>query len=469
MAFFEGFSASRNPFITGAYLFILYVAAIYFSASLLATHQTQQELQALGTKEAPVYFWLLEKIVQDTEKLEAQARDVNIEALQKEFVGLLEERKVEDPVFDDAKKKYVNFMEGTLGDKGLDAVRKFHNAKFVRPKLKYEFLLNNVAEYATDDWSVEKIEEEVKQLRAVYSPLFDKRSDRNKKIENIEDVIKYSQKGGAQSILDAVQDKLKSVMNDEPSREQVTTAYAMAMKLHSLNSGLFPDFSTKQPVLVTLFLVLIMGGLGGLISLTQSFLSDSEPDPHPSYYIFRPILGILAAFAVFILVKAGVLVAAGATPNGTDSLNPYFVAFLGVVSGLMAPNALKRIQVAGESLFRTSTDTDHGRYAIAIPGTSLREKLDKHSDQAVPKLAHLLSVDQEKIEAWISGSNPTPLNAQQVIAVLLDKEIFELFHDIKTLTTENSSESSGGASDKGQSDETDDIGGSDKKDDPDAG
>ncbi|SNZ19571.1 hypothetical protein [Cohaesibacter gelatinilyticus] len=469
MAFFEGFSASRNPFITGAYLFILYVAAIYFSASLLATHQTQQELQALGTKEAPVYFWLLEKIVQDTEKLEAQAERADISTYQHDLKKLMDERIEEDPKFETAMEKYVGFMDQTLGNEGLKAVREANDTAYVWPSLKYDFLLENTKEYTTDVLTAEQIEEKVKQLRAVYSPLYDERETRNEMINNLQKVIEVSQKGGAQSILDAVQDKLKSVMNDEPSREQVTMAYAMAMKLHSLNSGLFPDFSTKQPVLVTLFLVLIMGGLGGLISLTQSFLSDSEPDPHPSYYIFRPILGILAAFAVFILVKAGVLVAAGATPNGTDSLNPYFVAFLGVVSGLMAPNALKRIQVAGESLFRTSTDTDHGRYAIAIPGTSLREKLDGHSDQAVPKLAHLLGVDQDKVEAWVSGSNPAPLNAQQVIAVLLDKEIFELFHDIKTLTTENSSESSGGASDKGQSDETDDIGGSDKKDDPDAG
>ena len=110
---------------------------------------------------------------------------------------------------------------------------------------------------------------------------------------------------------------------------------------------------TMPAEMLTMFMVISMGALGGTIHLTQIFLSRKKQYNDKSttglwYFLFRPMLGFIVAITVFILVHAGVLVVATPSTQSADStLSPYFVSFLGIISGLLAQNAVETIQNTG--------------------------------------------------------------------------------------------------------------------------
>ena len=58
---------------------------------------------------------------------------------------------------------------------------------------------------------------------------------------------------------------------------------------------------------------------------------------------------------IFIVTKAGVPVIADASKLGGDApINPYFVSFLAIISGLMSENAIAFIQAKGAKFFGTN-------------------------------------------------------------------------------------------------------------------
>lgn len=96
-------------------------------------------------------------------------------------------------------------------------------------------------------------------------------------------------------------------------------------------------------------LVMLMGLMGGFISLARSFVLVDAENPKPSDYFIRPLFGCVMAAVVYLGIKAGQFVLTDTGPN--DPLNPYSLSLIAFVSGLMGQSALGAIERWGAGLF----------------------------------------------------------------------------------------------------------------------
>jgi H+/Cl- antiporter ClcA len=130
----------------------------------------------------------------------------------------------------------------------------------------------------------------------------------------------------------------------------------------------------KMPAdFVILFLATMMGALGGAFSTLRRLVEEGE-NPTPSDYVLRPALGFIVAIAVFTLFKAGQLViSSNVNAQSSDTLNPFLIAFIGVISGLVARQAVASIEAAGTRFFtaRDAQKPVYGRELLANRITAL--------------------------------------------------------------------------------------------------
>ncbi len=176
--------------------------------------------------------------------------------------------------------------------------------------------------------------------------------------------------------------------------------------------------------LLTILLVLSMGALGSIIHLAQLLIADADR-AKTTYFAFRPLFGALVALSVFVLVKAGVLVAASAAfdSQAGQGLNVFFLSFLGLVSGLLSDQFIELVRNAGSSWFRT-TGADKRRWAVGIIG------IMEDEGRKLQNLMRYLPVDERVVSRWLDGLDPVPADAQTVISAWLDRPTREIFSDI---------------------------------------
>lgn len=128
-------------------------------------------------------------------------------------------------------------------------------------------------------------------------------------------------------------------------------------------SGIGDYFFWATPGQLVLILTLLMGALGGIISVARAFVLSEDKQPKASDYIIRPLLGAVIAFVIYMLVQ--VTQAMIATGASADQLNPYPVVLIAVVAGFMATDAVDAIERWGKALF--------GRISAAPFGNSVSE------------------------------------------------------------------------------------------------
>jgi len=127
---------------------------------------------------------------------------------------------------------------------------------------------------------------------------------------------------------------------------------------------------------LTLILTISMGAFGSVIHLTWEFFEKKE-HRRLSWYLFRPFLGAVLAFAIYILLKSGQLVLTNSSGNGNGAqdLNPYFISFLAIISGILSEQAYARISAAGTRIFTSQERKRWVRKAVAEAAMEAR-KLD---------------------------------------------------------------------------------------------
>jgi hypothetical protein len=105
--------------------------------------------------------------------------------------------------------------------------------------------------------------------------------------------------------------------------------------------------------LMEMFLLMSMGMLGGIISVTR-WLMKPAARPFLSEYFYRPALGGIMALGAFVVFKAGQVIIGAQAQDGATAVaaSVFLLAALGLVSGLCADKALERIEKAA-GLFRT--------------------------------------------------------------------------------------------------------------------
>ncbi|MFT5702049.1 MAG: hypothetical protein ACI8ZB_004954 [Desulforhopalus sp.] len=110
---------------------------------------------------------------------------------------------------------------------------------------------------------------------------------------------------------------------------------------------LHEQFWTYPRPILKLNLIFSMGILGSLIFVTMEFLK--YPSKHSlEMYLFRPFLGMIIALAMYVMVKSGY---SAILESNDKDLSPFFISFLGIISGMLADQAYSNISFTGSKYF----------------------------------------------------------------------------------------------------------------------
>ena len=206
---------------------------------------------------------------------------------------------------------------------------------------------------------------------------------------------------------------------------QSTRLIQLATDLKHLESPVYAQMVHWPALLLTLILAISMGVVGSVISLTWEFF-DKKSEKRYSYFFFRPLLGGVLAFTVFVLLKSGQMFLAGAPASDAlkGDLNPFFISFAAIVSGMLAQQAYERIRSAGSHLLSVPPQQTR-RYVRA---SVLREAIEAQEKDPLD-LASYVNETEPRVEAWFSEKDPVDEANQTIIAAWLGLSPRELFTD----------------------------------------
>jgi len=123
-------------------------------------------------------------------------------------------------------------------------------------------------------------------------------------------------------------------------------------------------YFNQPPAAQTLFVTLFMGALGGLtvnvLRLSRLGWWRGQKDPLWGEIFVSPILGALAALAIYLVGNAGMLLTSDfrAAQTGASPLSASFIGLLGFLSGFLHDAAFGRVRRVGAQLFASDTTTD---------------------------------------------------------------------------------------------------------------
>jgi hypothetical protein len=161
---------------------------------------------------------------------------------------------------------------------------------------------------------------------------------------------------------------------DEPTRERVENALFELFTSATFAGRFINSLIVTPPDILTLTLVISMGLLGSALQMTHALFMHHRIDATGVYFL-RLSVGAITALVIFIVTKAGV-------PVVTDSSR-----------------------------------------------LDLREAFKK-ANRNPDNVSRLLTVEASQFNAWISGKDPIPTNAQMMIAGVLDMPRRDLFTDL---------------------------------------
>lgn len=185
------------------------------------------------------------------------------------------------------------------------------------------------------------------------------------------------------------------------------------------DDNMFVGFLRLPREILVMLLTMVMGMLGSVVTMTWSFVRR-DSGLTVRRFLILPAVGALSAFIVLIFAKAGQI--SLTSGDSADVLNPYFLSFLGIISGLLSERAYARIAQIGENFF--AVDDDRPRWGVGIDAVMAEEGL------SAAQIADYLKVAPNVAEDILSGRlQATPLQ-QLVIATALRRYQRELFTDI---------------------------------------
>jgi hypothetical protein len=165
-------------------------------------------------------------------------------------------------------------------------------------------------------------------------------------------------------------------------------------------------------------LVVLMGCLGGMISVIRCYVDASLPDPSVGEFFYRPAIGALVALGIYVLFKAGQLMLGASTPGsgGEAGTGAFLAAFLGIISGLSARDAIGAIDAAASRMWQRGNFV----YVYKIAD-------DKISDAERGGLLKLLGIDGDTWKVWLAGRTPIPRATAQRVADYLRLDMRDIF------------------------------------------
>jgi hypothetical protein len=137
---------------------------------------------------------------------------------------------------------------------------------------------------------------------------------------------------------------------------QKTPQIIPALQLLELKSPFVTAWSRSPFELVEMFLLVLMGLLGGVISVMQCLIRNSSKRPSISECFYAPAAGAAISLGVYVLFRAAQLFLGVQNQNGAGSVSTsiFLLAGLGLASGFCASEALGVIESIASKLLRTS-------------------------------------------------------------------------------------------------------------------
>ncbi len=252
---------------------------------------------------------------------------------------------------------------------------------------------------------------------------------KNARLFNLEEEVEswYRKRDQEFKIKDNIESSIKSANTSSIKVLEQHNAGDIISELEFMNKFLFRGFATMPGHLLILLLTLSMGALGSLLYITQHFFNPDLDKPF-SWYLFRPFLGMVTAFSIFILAKAGQITISdtNASEGILENLNPFFISFLAIISGLLSEQAIEKIKRSAMPFFQPQKDENDEveRWAVGL------ESAMKEQGKTAQNLLPFVNASDKTIEEWISETNQVPEEAQRIIAGWLNLPTRMLFTDL---------------------------------------
>ncbi len=212
---------------------------------------------------------------------------------------------------------------------------------------------------------------------------------------------------------------------DGPSRDKVENALYELFFNRQLTTQVTTSFITMEPDNLTLLLVILMGVLGSALQITHAYCVKKQAITLAEYLV-RISLGAITALVMFIVAKAGVPVITDTSRLGGDApINPYVVAFLAIISGLLSEQALANVQAQGMR-FLGQGPAGPDRWARR----DLTPELVAQPGLSPASLAEVLGVAATTADDMLKGKQKMDTDEQKLVAVYLRADPRDLFTDI---------------------------------------
>ncbi len=407
----QGFLATQIG-LSGVWLLALYPALLWVVLGTLSSYGFQDKVAAAAKKHDNSLT--IQMVLRDGEKLDAIERREII--LKQQLKNLQGELKQQNNILLDINEKKLAWQVEWIGFRDailpklvqMDSVKK----KDITPYKTLANIGQGIEDHAEEPALFEFIPR--------YKKLLDKRGD-----AEIEEIRARNQIDFIRNKIDEITFELDNVRAEASVISEKEKIRDFISELKYMEIFKLKVFATMPSQLLTLMLTLSMGALGSLILITLDYL-ESGLARRFSWYLFRPFLGMVTAFAVFILAKAGQLTIsdAGAAQSISENLNPYFISFMGIISGLLSEQATERIRKTGQVMLRTEEPDEIKRYAVG-----LEDALDEQK-KSIEDLANYVNVKKTRLHQWVEATQPVPSDIQPVIAAWLGVPARKIFTDM---------------------------------------
>ena len=186
--------------------------------------------------------------------------------------------------------------------------------------------------------------------------------------------------------------------------------------------------STLSRETLALLFVFIIGAIGSVIYITKdsiqlvlegNWLTD-QPKRSMTWYLFRPVFGVIVALAAFLLFKAGQLAMGnnGAVDGGHD-FNLPILSVIALFAGLLSWQALEVIETRGAYWFRSQK-----RQRLWATGLENKLRIEQHS---LEEMATSIGRSVDQVFRWLVFRDRVSPEMQDRIADWLDTPYNQLF------------------------------------------
>ncbi|OJY44271.1 MAG: hypothetical protein BGP08_08720 [Rhizobiales bacterium 64-17] len=394
----------------------------------LASTLTQSRILSLSFDGVPASIWKLDSVRQDWSALRKQIAD-QTEALKAANSAnlMLEDRGTKAAQgLNWAKEQLKDTLyEVSASLSGIDndlsdflSGSADYGAKVARLKASNARLRNGQASLAGVLDQFDKISGAYAIAKTEYDEYDAESKGLNQKITSLASGIK-----SIQDSIDVVFSKITKNV-DAPTRARIENALYELNPTSTWFSKAISWFVILQPDVLSLILVVLMGVLGSSMQILHSLFRGDGIQSFGDY-VLRLSVGAITALVIFIVAKAGVPIIADASRlNGDAPINPYFVSFVAIISGLMSEQAIVTVQNQGQRFFANGT-SEPDRWARQDLNPDLAaQNLD------VPTLARYLTISNEAAEAILKGSQRATSEQQKIVAIYLRKSVRDLFSDL---------------------------------------